>query len=191
MPETKKLINIKNKIRYKFSNFLIGISVLVILLLIITFSIKNNNKQEKPAKSKSAISKIKDIFNLNKKEVPELEKYIVKQGDSLWTIAEQAYGSGFNAYDIAKVNKIINPDQIEINQELIIPNVQAKDPTLGETSSINSKNYVVSQGESLWLIAQKVYGDPYKWVKIAEINNIPNPNLIYPGTVLLTPQILF
>jgi nucleoid-associated protein YgaU len=187
MVKNRKFLKLKNKINYKLSNFLIGLSVFVILLLIIAFYLKNNNNQVKTVKTNSAISQIKNIFKFDKNKQIETNKYIVKQGDSLWIIAEQAYGSGYNAYDIAKANNIKNPDQIEIGQNLIIPDVKSKEPTIGEVSSINSKNHTISYGETLWSIAQNVYGDPYKWIKIAEFNNISNPDLIFPNTFLLIP----
>lgn len=44
-------------------------------------------------------------------------------------------------------------------------------------------SYTVKKGDTLWDIAQK-YGTTYQ--KLAEINNIPNPNLIYVGQVIQT-----
>ncbi len=187
MAKNKTFKTIKNTLKLKLSNFLIGFSVLIVLFLIIAFSLKNNNNTVKPEQKKSTFSKIKEIFNPKNEENQELKKYIIKESDSLWIIAENVYGSGFNAYDIAEVNKIENPDIIEIGQEIILPNIEAKQTTVGETLSLDSESYTVLQGDSLWIIAQKVYGDPYKWVNIAQKNNIPNPDLIYPATNLIIP----
>ncbi len=51
--------------------------------------------------------------------------------------------------------------------------------------------YTVGKNDSLWRIANKHYGDPYKWPVILRANKdkIPNPNLIYPGQELQIPQI--
>ena len=51
--------------------------------------------------------------------------------------------------------------------------------------------YTVGKNDSLWRIADKQYGDPYKWPVILRANKdkIPNPNLIYPGQELQIPQI--
>lgn len=49
--------------------------------------------------------------------------------------------------------------------------------------------YYVQPGQSLWLIAGEVLGDPYKWVTIYSMNFplLEDPDLIYPGQVLIVP----
>jgi len=49
--------------------------------------------------------------------------------------------------------------------------------------------HTVAEGEHLWKIAQRYYNDGYKWVKIAQANNLSNPNFIYPGQKLTIPKI--
>lgn len=44
--------------------------------------------------------------------------------------------------------------------------------------------YTVQQGDTLWDIAQRYLGDPYKYQQLAAINNISNPDLIYVGQVI-------
>lgn len=49
----------------------------------------------------------------------------------------------------------------------------------------------VFAGESLWSIAQKVYGDPYKWTDIYEANRTllgDNPSLLYRNQFLTIPD---
>lgn len=41
--------------------------------------------------------------------------------------------------------------------------------------------YTVKKGDTLWDIARKYLGDPYKYKTLAKINNIPNPNFIVVG----------
>jgi nucleoid-associated protein YgaU len=45
----------------------------------------------------------------------------------------------------------------------------------------------VLRGESLWRIAERIYGDPLLWRQIYADNHatITDPDLIYPGQVLL------
>lgn len=52
-----------------------------------------------------------------------------------------------------------------------------------------TKIYTVKQGDSLWAIAAKEYGDPKLWRPIAEKNDIENPRLIRPGIELVIPPI--
>ena len=47
----------------------------------------------------------------------------------------------------------------------------------------------VATNDSLWKIAEREYGDGFKWVEIARLNNIKNPNVIEKGQVLKLPQI--
>ena len=50
-----------------------------------------------------------------------------------------------------------------------------------------TKRWVVKQGDSLWSISNKQYGNPGEWRLIAEANNIDNPRLLYPGQELKIP----
>lgn len=52
-------------------------------------------------------------------------------------------------------------------------------PELGSKMS-----YIVQKGDTLAKIATKIYGDPKRWVEIAEFTGIANPRLIYPGDVV-------
>ena len=51
------------------------------------------------------------------------------------------------------------------------------------------KTYTVKKGDCLWNIAKKFYGNGAKYTKIYNANKskIKNPNLIYPGQVLVIP----
>ena len=51
------------------------------------------------------------------------------------------------------------------------------------------KTYTVQKGDSLWKIAKQFYGNGAQYSKIVSANadKIKNPNLIYPGQVLLLP----
>ncbi len=44
-----------------------------------------------------------------------------------------------------------------------------------------TEDYVVEKGENLWKIGESVLGDGNRWKEIAERNNFPNPDLIWPG----------
>ncbi len=122
--------------------------------------------------------------------------HTVKAGETLWSIAENSYKSGYNWVDIAKANNLTNPDMIEAGQTLTIPDVK---PIVIETkgqiaaaSSVESgktekKTYTVVRGDDLWNIAVKEYGSGYEWTKIAQANKLANANLIHSGNVLTLP----
>ncbi len=123
--------------------------------------------------------------------------YIVQEGDDLWHIAEKFYGSGFNAYDISVYNKLDPASPIEKGQKLRIPlNIKKRQPTVGETSSLSTYKtvytegkYVVQPGDSLSIIALKVYGDLYAWPRILQANNLASPDLIEVGMILNIPPL--
>ncbi|NOY64102.1 MAG: LysM peptidoglycan-binding domain-containing protein [Nitrospirae bacterium] len=50
-----------------------------------------------------------------------------------------------------------------------------------------TKRWMVKEGDSLWLIADKEYGDPADWRLIAEANGIENPRYLVPGQELVIP----
>ena len=188
----QKLKQLLNTIKQKPSNFIIGLIVLVILIISIILSIPKNTQDITTMNKKSALTKIKELFTGKKEDdIVEPTIYVVKEGDHLWKISEEAYGSGYNAYDIAKANNLSNADLVEVGQELILPEVEPKDPTVigdsPETEMEKPTQYTVVAGDHLWGIAQKVYGDPYKWLNISIANNLINPSVIEVGQVLNLP----
>lgn len=132
----------------------------------------------------------------NKVEVKKpLKTYVVQEGDDLWNIAEKFYGSGFNAYDVSVANKITDFSSISAGQKLIIPQVTPRQPTVGDISAIATSQvtyiedkYIVQPGDSLSIIAQKVYGDLFAWPRIMNANNLMTPDSIEAGMVLIIPR---
>ena len=119
-------------------------------------------------------------------------EHIVVKGETLWSIAENAYGSGYNWTDVKTANKLTS-DKIEVGQKLNLPEVIAKNPTATKvadktTVSITSETYTVVKGDTLWSISVRAYGDGYKWSQIAKANALKNPNLIHAGNVLTLPR---
>ncbi len=62
-------------------------------------------------------------------------------------------------------------------------------PPKAEAAPAKPKTYTVKKGDSLWRIAGRVYGNPFKWPRIYQANKekIKSPNKIYPGQVLKIP----
>lgn len=57
------------------------------------------------------------------------------------------------------------------------------------TGASQARTYTVQKGDTLWGIAQKYYGTGREYQRLAGANSeqIQNPNLIYPGQVLIIP----
>jgi len=100
--------------------------------------------------------------------------YVIRPGDCLSVIA-QRYGTSVE--ELRRVNQIVNPWFIYVGQTLKIPSEASQ----GELSGTR---YVVRAGDTLWHVAIR-YGTTVWRIRI--MNNIRNPNLIYPGQVLIVP----
>ena len=132
----------------------------------------------------------------NGNQISAVNEHVVVKGETLWSIAESSYGSGYNWVDIKKANSLTS-DTIEVGQKLVIPeNVTVSQPTTTEktetttikTTTIQGETYTVVKGDNLWNIAVRAYGDGYKWTEIAKANKLDNPNVIHSGNVLILPR---
>lgn len=115
--------------------------------------------------------------------------YTVVAGDTLWKIAEKYYGDG-NYWKIIFANNaatIKDPNKIFAGQKLILEAGHHGNMT---AQIAESTGYTVKPGDTLWKIAQKVYGNGKKWKKIYEANSnvILDPEKIYVGQVLMIPE---
>jgi LysM repeat protein len=97
--------------------------------------------------------------------------YTVQAGDTLSAIGAK-YGVDYHV--IAQVNGIFNPNVISVGQKLTIPTNGA---VIGSPAT-ETPVHTVAPGETLSGIAAK-YGTTYQ--KLAQINGISNPNLIFVG----------
>ncbi|NDJ76603.1 MAG: LysM peptidoglycan-binding domain-containing protein [Chloroflexi bacterium] len=121
--------------------------------------------------------------------------YVVRAGDTVSGIASR-FGSTVNA--IGEVNGLNNVGLIFVGQTLLVPvrdGVNPQPATLtpvptrsdgngGPTPSPGFVNYTVLRGDTLSAIAAR-YNSTIN--TLAQVNNIVNPNLIFPGQVLLVP----
>lgn len=69
-----------------------------------------------------------------------------------------------------------------------ITSEQEAEPGSTTTNEEGQKVYKVASGDSLWLIAQKIYGDGFKWTLIAQANNLTSPSGIEEGQELVLPE---
>jgi len=56
-------------------------------------------------------------------------------------------------------------------------------------STDKTKAWTVTEGDTLWLIADEEYGDPSYWRTIADANDIDNPRAVQPGEQLELPPL--
>lgn len=67
--------------------------------------------------------------------------------------------------------------------------IQEQLHSLGLESADRTKRRIFKEGDSLWLLSHKEYGDPFQWREIAAFNRIDNPRLVPPGTELTLPPL--
>lgn len=79
----------------------------------------------------------------------------------------------------ARVNVTFREYTTPGEQTLEIPRLSADKTKIRE----------VTEGDTLWLIASKEYGDPEMWRPIAEENGVDNPRALRPGTELVIPPL--
>ncbi len=123
--------------------------------------------------------------------------YVVTANDSLWSISEKVYKSGYKWVDIARANKLNNPGVLHKGDRLVLPSIEQKTTTVAtppaekvvaNTDRITGTVYTVVKNDTLWDISVRSYGDGYKWVDIARANNLQNPSIIHSGNKLKIPR---
>lgn len=97
--------------------------------------------------------------------------YIVQSGDTLSGIASM-YGTTYQS--LAAINNIPDANKIYPGQEIRIDGT-------APTSNTSEEYYTIQSGDTLSGIAAK-FGTTWQW--LAEVNDISDPNLIYPGNTI-------
>lgn len=108
----------------------------------------------------------------NTNDSSNFDTYIVKSGDSLWSIASKNNTTVDKLKDINKLNSNL----LSIGQKLLIPKSS-------NTSNETSKKYTVKSGDTLYKIAMD---NGTTVTDIVNLNNLPTTNLSI-GQVLLLP----
>ncbi len=152
----------------------------------------SGEQQNKPS-SNSASSGAGSLADVSKTVVtPTL--YTVQSGDTLWKIAQKFYGSGdlWTKVFADNASVISDPNKIYVGQVLLIYGNGADNNASNTASNLNydGTTYTVVSGDSLWKIANKVYGNGRRWNDIYELNKdiISSPEKIYVGQVIRIPE---
>ena len=114
----------------------------------------------------SNLLNVGQILKIPKEEKPttgDYSIYTIAKGDSLYSIAKKY---NLSVDELIKYNNL-DSTNLSVGEQLLIPNI-------GNLSS----TYIVKSGDTLSGIAAR-YGTTYQ--KLAQMNGIQNPNLIYPG----------
>lgn len=179
-----------------YLNLVLGLVIILVAGILVFNYLKKNQADLGPAQQVTQEAQ-KDVEPQN---LPG--KYTIKEGDTLFTIAQTYYQDGYQYPKLITVNNIADENVLEVGQVLEIPKLE--EATAVETQSdlgtggatnqtiwgeaITTDTYTVVEGDWLSKIAGRAYGDIMAFDKIAQANNISNPDLIEPGTVLTIPR---
>ncbi|OGD88022.1 hypothetical protein A3J17_00620 [Candidatus Curtissbacteria bacterium RIFCSPLOWO2_02_FULL_40_11] len=160
-----------------YAGLILGAIIVIILGLLVANFITNRGKIGEGEQTEIG------------EETAKSTQYTVKEGDSLSKISEQNYGEQDAWPVLARINNIVNPNIIFVGSTLEIPSAQ----TLAEIKmQMTQTSYDVLEGDTLFIVAEKMYGDGSKWPVIAKANNVgrlPNGNpLIFAGSTLTIPR---
>lgn len=172
-----------------YLNLILG-ALIVIVLGVLIFNYFNRGGTLGPSQQASPQTQ----GDISKDQLPG--KYTVKQGDTLFIIAQKYYDDGFKYPKLVEFNKLANENLIEVGQVLEISKLEEKETQGtggGENQTIwgekiTSDTYTIQEGDWLSKIAGRVYGDPLIYDRIAKANNLQNPDLIEPGITLKIPR---
>lgn len=172
----------------------------------------------RPQRAVVAVNQQERTVTVSKPKPARARIYIVRDGDSLASIAKHFYGEELgnkkvNVDRIFKANRKIlkSPDQIYVGQRLIVP-------PLPETVSNNPENvltaenfeavesigarheqkvtkttdktryYTVREGDSLWKIASEQLGDGNRYPELAKLNKLEDEDFLVVGARLKLPR---
>lgn len=222
--ESSYLSKLDNEVKSNQSRLSMVLGILIVLVIgILLF-----NYFQKGKENLGPAQQTEQTADVSPENLPG--KYTVKEGDTLFSIAQNYYQDGYKFTEIAKANNITDANAIEKGQVLEIPKLteavtEAPSPSsspslimpsaspseslapvassepqqaLGTGTggadttiwgpSIHEDTYTVVEGDWLSKIAGRAYGDVFAYTKIAQANNIQNPDLIIPGQVLKIPR---
>jgi len=104
---------------------------------------------------------------------PDRPYYVVKEGDSLWSIAAH-FGLSLDA--LTEANGISDPSQLTIGSQIVIPNLEG---VKGELTTLR-----INFGDSLQGISRR-YQIPIQ--TLAQLNHIVSPSELFAGYYLVVP----
>jgi nucleoid-associated protein YgaU len=129
--------------------------------------------------------------------------YIMKPGDSFWTVSKKIYGPGKYFKDVQLANPDVDPKKLRPGDRIAvpeIPDVPMRRDLLATPEELEEKRksrvylaqdkiHEVQPGEVLEDIALKFYGFKHKWPHIVKANPDLDPRKMRPGDKIVVPAL--
>lgn len=119
-PEQSYLERIENEVNSNQSRISLVLGALI--LIVAAFLLFNYFSKAKPEIGPAQQTPAQMTEDVLPEQLPG--KYTVKNGDTLFTIAEKYYQDGFKYTEIQKVNNLTDPNTVEVGQVLEIPKLE-------------------------------------------------------------------
>lgn len=162
------------------------------------------NTQNPPSSTRTTGNLVSTDANRSSSALPTgntaKKTYVVQAGDTLSSIARKQYGDSRAWNAIIAANPGLNPNRLRVGATIQLP-AQASGRNLSLTATGNdhaatrsrataqSKSITVREGDTLYAIARREYGNGEQWDLIYKANKgrLRNPDQIPVGTRLILP----
>lgn len=193
---------IKNPDSYK--SLIYGIVTVVVLFVVLFLGLRTLSKNQADITNNAVnteqtgkvhtVLKNETLWNIAEIEYGDGFKWeIIANANNITDASSLEEGRRLNIPEMD-----IKISQINIKSKSISPSISPTKSNVVEASpkispkpavaiNVNDKiagtTYKVVEGDNLWNIAVRAYGDGYRWTEIARDNKLVNPDLIHPGNV--------
>lgn len=121
-----------------------------------------------------------EISNLMLKASESMERFVStsnKEVEKIGNVSGGSYGTTYTNWGGSKLD----------TSSRMNPTITPPAPKPKPRPKKDNRSYTVKRGDTLWDLAQKYYGNPYKWTTIAQANENPDPRRLQIGRKLLIP----
>jgi nucleoid-associated protein YgaU len=197
--------------RHKLGVIFRGTMLLVLLCLVSWGGVKGYSAVQKWAEGPIAVQNLTGRFNYSVTKdmiympslsaVESTEEIITPITDD----QEETYSMGFtrrkasSGRDMGRIEVVVERVGSSLKVSGRIPNLYVRylvEQSLWEVPGVTEvdmrsldvdRTYRVNRGDSLWIIARRLYGEGSAWTLLAKINNLENPNVLRIGQELSLP----
>jgi nucleoid-associated protein YgaU len=200
---------LRHKIRVLFSTA----AMLVCLLFVCWGGVRGYKAFERWAEGPIAVQNLAGMFHYEYDSITKSMVYVpgpaaVESAEEIIPAAvddDGVYSMGFtrkkasSGRDLGRIEVVVERVGNSLKVSGRIPNLYVRylvEQSLWEVPGVTDldmrgldvdRSYSVNRGDSLWIIAKKVYGNGSAWTLLAKINNLENPNVLRIGQELSLP----